>query len=402
MSKVSPFIYVNITSASCCLFFLLFLLLTYFTKKNMNNVDNKLYKHMLIVNCLSTLFYICFYTTDIIAAFSPNTDEIYPIVYFFSKLAPLMICFWAIFFAVYIYYITHEHDKEFVIRFQNNEKKFFRKVYIVLAVIAVLNFLEHSEVILSTGIENKLLIVMNIVLYGCLATIFYLIIKHFKKLDKKKALPVFLIFPISFVSMIGGFIGIPIVFLFIMMTALNHLMFHTIENPDVKLINELELAKSQAEKASQAKSDFLSSMSHELRTPINAITGLSTIIIQNATDQDMRNDATDIYNSSTKLLELVDGILAINKIEASEIEIIKKNYNTNELFDSILKSTRVRIGDKPIELKTYFSEDIPQVLYGDNDKIKTILNNLLSNAAKYTDAGTIKLSVDALKTKDSF
>ena len=177
-------------------------------------------------------------------------------------------------------------------------------------------------------------------------------------------------------------------------------MFHTIENPDVKLISELELAKSQAEKASQAKSDFLSSMSHELRTPINAITGLSTVIIQNATDQDMRNDATDIYNSSTKLLELVDGILAINKIEASEIEVIKKNYNTNELFESVLKSTRVRIGDKPIELKTYFSEDIPQVLYGDNDKIKTILNNLLSNAAKYTDAGTIKLSVDALKTKD--
>ena len=123
MIKVSPFIYVNLTSSSCCLFFLSFLVFTYFTKKNMNNADNRLYKHMLICNFISTIFYVLFYSTDIIAAFSKDPSVLYPVVYVFSKFAALLFGYWGVFFVVYLYYITHEKDKDFIARFQAREKR---------------------------------------------------------------------------------------------------------------------------------------------------------------------------------------------------------------------------------------------------------------------------------------
>ena len=400
MSKVSPFIYINLTSACCSCFFLLFLLLTYFTKKNMNNIENKVYKHMLVFNTLSTFFYICFYTTDLFAVFSKDPDALYPVVYFFSKLAPLAICYWGVFFAVYVYYITHEFDKNFLVKFQTNQKHFFKNVYSIFLIIAIFHFMEHSVVDLRSGVEVKLLFVMNATLYSALAFSLFFIIKNFKKIEKKKLLPVFLILPLAFIAMLIAISGMPLIVIFIMMTAINHLMFHTIENPDVKLINELELAKSQAEKASQAKSDFLSSMSHELRTPINAISGLSQMIILTDDVKEMHDDSQEILVASQKLLELVDSVLDINKIEANQIEVVKENYNPITIFNTLIGKISMRIGEKPISLKTDISSDIPTTLNGDSQKIKIILTNLLTNAVKYTESGEIGFKVNSVIEKN--
>ena len=174
------------------------------------------------------------------------------------------------------------------------------------------------------------------------------------------------------------------------------IMTNTIENQDIKIITELSAAKKETEKATRAKSDFLSSMSHEIRTPLNAIVGLSELISERDDINDsVREDLRDISYASQTLLEIVGNILDINKIESNKIEIQNMNYLPSEIVEELIKMNKVRIGDKDIKLTSSISSDVPYELVGDKIHIKQIINNLLSNAIKYTDSGSVQINLFA-------
>lgn len=179
-------------------------------------------------------------------------------------------------------------------------------------------------------------------------------------------------------------------------------MYFTIENPDVKIIEELEIARDEAEKANRSKSDFLSSMSHEIRTPLNAIVGFSQDIVdrKDQSSAAINEDANYILDASKTLLEIVGNILDINKIESSKMEIEEEKYNYKEEVKALAKINSVRIGNKAIDLNLNISDDIPDELIGDKEHIKEVINNLLSNAIKYTDSGTIELNTRCINKKD--
>lgn len=173
------------------------------------------------------------------------------------------------------------------------------------------------------------------------------------------------------------------------------IMYFTIENPDVKMIRDLEMAKDTAEKANRAKSDFLSSMSHEIRTPLNAIVGLSEDITlyKDQVPKEVYEDSIDIQNASHTLLEIVGNILDINKIESDKMELIESKYNFREEIEGMVRVTITRIGEKNINFHLYIAPDIPYELIGDKGKVKEIINNLLTNSIKYTDEGEISLKI---------
>jgi len=228
---------------------------------------------------------------------------------------------------------------------------------------------------------------------------FFLAIKN-KKILKQKILPIILLLVFIVLVVIIRGIKPEFICLEFLATVATLIMYHTIENPDVKLINELELAKSTAEKANRAKSDFLSSMSHEIRTPLNAIVGLSECIKNSDNLDEIHEDANDVVMASNNLLEIVNGILDISKIEADKMEIIERNYNPIEVFNELKTIADARIGEKEIELRCNFAIDLPNTLYGDKGKLKQIITNMLSNAVKYTEKGYIDFNVSCINDND--
>ena len=124
------------------------------------------------------------------------------------------------------------------------------------------------------------------------------------------------------------------------------------------------------------------------------------MIESESSQEDVKGDAKDILVASQNLLELVDGILDINKLESNNLEVIETKYSPIEVFNDLSNMIKIRIGDKPIELRCNYSSDLPHTLYGDKDKLRSIINNLLTNAVKYTESGFIDFIVNCTINKD--
>jgi signal transduction histidine kinase/CheY-like chemotaxis protein/PAS domain-containing protein/HPt (histidine-containing phosphotransfer) domain-containing protein len=161
-------------------------------------------------------------------------------------------------------------------------------------------------------------------------------------------------------------------------------------------LTELIAAKEQAEQSNRFKTQFLSRMSHEVRTPMNAILGITEIQLQNdALQPDILEALSKISNSSYLLLGIINDILDLSKIENGRLDLTPIAYDTASLINDTVNLNIVKYDSKPIEFNLQVDENIPSTLFGDELRIKQILNNLLSNAYKYTDKGEIKMSVIA-------
>jgi signal transduction histidine kinase/CheY-like chemotaxis protein/ABC-type amino acid transport substrate-binding protein len=190
--------------------------------------------------------------------------------------------------------------------------------------------------------------------------------------------------------------------------AVTNLIYHKtdryIDWPDGKTVHmqhsvdmtELIAAKEQAIQANQTKSSFLAKVSHEIRTPMNAILGITEIQLQNEKLPPDTQEALDkIYDSGYLLLNIINDILDLSKIEAGKLELMPVNYEVASLINDTIQLNAMRFDSKPINFELQVDENISSVLFGDELRIKQILNNLLSNAFKYTDSGGIMLSVAA-------
>ena len=178
----------------------------------------------------------------------------------------------------------------------------------------------------------------------------------------------------------------------IMVNAINrNLMMEELEKQDALLKSAL----NQAQDANNAKSSFLARMSHEMRTPLNAVIGLSELSLLEADEltEEVQLNLEKIHSAGTTLLSTVNDILDISKIEAGKFELDLTEYDTPSLINDAVTQSIMRIDEKPIKFVLEIEETLPSRLYGDDLRIKQILNNLLSNAFKYTKKGTVELGI---------
>ena len=149
----------------------------------------------------------------------------------------------------------------------------------------------------------------------------------------------------------------------------------------------------QAESESKAKSAFLANMSHEIRTPINAVLGLDTMILRESTQDSVRAYARDIKSAGNMLLSIINSILDYSKLEAGKMELIPAEYSLKELIYDVNSITKTRFESKNLAFVLDVNENIPDRLFGDDVRLKQVIINLLTNAAKYTDEGSVRLGI---------
>lgn len=161
-------------------------------------------------------------------------------------------------------------------------------------------------------------------------------------------------------------------------------------------------SQQEAEAANMAKSSFLANMSHEIRTPINAILGMNEMILREEKDPAIRGYAGNIQASGNSLLSIVSDVLDISKIESGKLEIIPVDYEVNSLISDCCNMAAGRAKAKELELLVECADNVPMKLCGDETHIRQIIMNLLTNAVKYTEKGTVKLIVSGRFTDGGF
>ncbi|MBQ3898980.1 MAG: response regulator [Lachnospiraceae bacterium] len=201
--------------------------------------------------------------------------------------------------------------------------------------------------------------------------------------------------PIEVVSAIIGIIVTDLFFIFLNTGRIRQQeILEEQERSTDELMRIIEAKADEARAATKSKSDFLASMSHEIRTPINSVLGMNEMILRETEEENTRKYAEDIQHAGNMLLSLVNNILDFSKIESGKMEIIPVKYDMGILISDIKIIIANRAMQKGLKFSVKVAPDMPRVLYGDEIRIKQIITNILTNAVKYTENGSVNFNVD--------
>ncbi len=385
---------IGMSVIACSFFYLVLLAIVYFNKRKVNTFETRLYGILLGLNIIGLfLEFICCLTVR-------NLELIPFINMIFNRLYLVYFVTYITIFTVYVYYVSFDKQKINTTDSIDTKNKMRVTISVIYAIslfcvlFLPLYYYNDKNSVYSYGpATNFLTILCGIYMIIDL----YCMLKNFQNIKTKKNIPLFALLIFFVIAFIVRNVDPSIILINSSFALVTAIMYFTIENPDIKMIEQLNIARDQAEKANHAKSDFLSSMSHEIRTPLNAIVGFSQALTEEDLPPQAKDEVKDIMMASETLLEIVNGILDISKIEANKLEIVNTEYNFNLILEELVSLTKARLGEKPLEFKYKFDPSIPPYLYGDKVRVKQIILNLLTNAVKYTKEGWISFEVNAIQ-----
>ena len=385
------------TFSACSFFYSVLLTIMFFSKKRIQTLENKIYSYLIISNLIGVVLGVSCYTSILHRDAFPILND------FISKALLIYYLTWISFFTAYTFVISYskkESDKE-------SKEKYFKKIFNILTVIYVviailvfilpLNYFSKGTIAYSFGPSaNLLYILIPVYICICLIEMF----KNFKEIKNKKYLPLFAFIIIGTVVMIIQKLNPGLLLMTSMETFVTFLMYFTIENPDIKMIEELTKTKSLVEKNNNDKSIFIFNTTQQIRHPLNMIEQRTEQLLEDELNDDEKEKVIDIRNAQQRIAYILRGVMDVSTIDAKNIKIVKNQYKVANLLTEITLRSKQEATEKGLEFRTNFDEAIPEMLYGDSIRLKQIINALISNAIKYTKEGFVELNVNSIVSFD--
>ncbi len=382
---------VNIYIPVCGLFLSLLLLIIFFLKRKVRTVETKLFSYLILANFVNSLL------TVIIIYFGYKTPNSINLFVLLNRFDFWTYIIWSSSFFLYIFHISFL-DKKMYAKYEQIKKI----VFIVDAVIYLLTlilpvYIYNDGYMYSYGPAVSLL-------YGTVGVYVVLIIlvtlRNYKSLNNKKYIPLYALILIVLITMVIRQVNPGLLLISSVVAYINLIMFFTIENPDMKLLQEVHRSKEISDNANEEKTLFLYNMTQEIRNTTNEINDNANYILESNSIDENKNAARDIIAITSKFRTMTNDILDVSKMDSANLKVYNSKYNIKTVIKEIVNIYDNLCKKKELTFRTNIDHDIPDVLYGDSINLKEVLNIILTNSYEYTDKGYIELNINTIVKND--
>ncbi len=369
----------------CGFLFSLTLNILYFNKKHIKTNETKIFSRLLVVNFLSLFFeLLCTY-----AGYFLKADSF--LAHVTTKIYLIFLMTFLLYMTLYIYTICYSEGNHTNEKYYQFLTKLSYIIYFVCVLICIYLPITTSQGYASGAAVNWLYICSTLVLIEWLIPYF----KNFKTINMKKAFPMIIFEVFMIIVSIIQKVYPEMTLITVMEFLVIFIMHHTIENPDLNMLNEYLKNKELVEKGIDDKANMLFQISEDVKIPAQRIEKLAKKIAENDNINEIHNDAREIISLSYDANRTVNKVLNISNYELSNIKTSELSYNIYNLFKELVIMVKEKISDN-VEFKYSISGLVPERLYGDYFKIKQIIYSMLSNAIRNTNKGTIDFAVSSI------
>ena len=379
------------------LFYSLLINIVYFSSKRLRSIENKIFEKIMLTNFVGVLLAIGSYFTI------KNIDRFELLNTFISKGYIVYLLTWLTLFSVYIFVISIKDGKDKKSEV-NKIINLFGILYLIFLIIIIIKPLYYHNIngaIYSYGPSANVMYIVSIVYI----TVWLIRLStNIKRIRDKKYLPIFAFMGLGLVVMIIQKQHPELLLMTSMETFIVFLMYHTIENPDMQIIEEVHRAKEISDNANEEKSMFLYNMTNEIRGITKDIDYSADNILEEVDNKkvdvlNIGNSAREIKNNTAKFTTMTNEILDISQMD-SNIKIYNDKYNVKIIIKELVQIYKKKAEDKGISFRTNIASDIPPYLYGDSMGLKKALSIILDNSVKYTSSGFIDFDVSTIIKRD--
>ena len=376
------------------LVYIILLMFIYFSKRRYKSKENKIYSILIITSFIGVLLELgCRLTI-------PLLNEIPKTTFLITKLYLVYLLTWVTLLSLYTFIIVNKSQSKF-----KHTKISIIITYIINIIIIFylpINYYNDGELMYTYGLSVYWVYIVSFV-YIIISIINILLSKT--NLKDKKLIPIIAFIIIGTITTIIQLINPGMLLVTSMETFVTVLMYFTIENPDMKMLEEVNKAKKISDNANQEKSMFLFNMTKEIRNISRNIDDhadniLSEVSKEETNIEDIGDNAREIKYDISKFNTMTNDILDVSNIDASNIKIYNTKFNIKLIIKGLVSIYKEKCQEKGLEFRTDIASDIPEYLYGDSINLKKVMITLLDNAIKYTNNGYVELNVNFVKKID--
>lgn len=397
---------VGMSIIACAFMYTLTVSILYFSKNRYTNFETSMYTVLLILSLCNSIIE---FTLCLNVILNVEVSSLYNTL--LNRVFLTFLFLYFIMFALYIIYIsfynTKESKEKLINKYGNNYPTKLTFIFLpffiaVLFLLWILPFeqpiINRNDVIYSYSIGPAVYVLYVVAILVVMSCVLSMILNK-RKTRLKKYVPL-IVFASSFsILFVVRLINPGILLNSLVVAFTTFIMYHTIENPDLKIIQELTEAKNIAERSNNTKSTFIFNVIQKIRTPINNYKSITKEMLKLNNAKDMKLGVNAIIEETNSLEALINDILDISSLDVSNLKTYKSKYNPDLLLKGVANPFSRKAASKNVDFRINSENDLPE-LYGDSIRIKQVLNTILNNSLKYTDKGFIEMRINSVIKHD--